>query len=182
MKTVNVCLFIFCFGLFFGCASFPNADKEHNTMVIGAINQQAQGYNYYGSATINGINTSGIEISIKNLKDENIYTMRTISGGQFYSINIPEGEYKISKLYIKKEFGSSWASISWTPPSDAEQKFEIINGKVNNLGTISWECEKDVKNRILYNREYGQVRDAFQEKNKSSNWNEKEWVDIKIIK
>jgi hypothetical protein len=183
MKIVKICFLIVNFSfLFIGCASFPKADNKHDTMVIGAIIQQGKGYdNYYGLVSVNGTKKIGIEISLQG-SDKKVYKMKTRTDGLFYSVNIPEGVYKLKKLYLKNESGSAWVSISWITPDDTEHKVKIISGKVNNLGTINWECEKDVKNRIFYNREYVQVRDVFQEIYKSSNWNEKEWIDTKIIK
>jgi len=150
-------------------------------MVIGAIIQHGKGYKFASTASVNGINKTGIEITLQGL-DDKFYTMKTKSDGLYYSTNIPEGVYKIIKFYLKNTSGGSWASITYTISADTELKVEITAGKVNNLGTINWECEKNVKNTISFNREYEQVKEIFQENNKSSNWNEKEWIDIKTIK
>ena len=140
------------------------------------IIQQGTGYQYGGTATVNGTNKKGIELTIAELNSEKTYTMRTGVDGFYYSINIPEGEYKITRLFLRNENHTGWASIAWTPRNHIDHKVEIISGRVNNFGTINWECESGVKNRIQYNREYGQVRDSFRDKHKSSNWNEKEWI------
>jgi len=183
MRTIKMSLIVICISfLVINCASFPKADSEHNTMVIGVIIQEGKGYKIYGTTSVNGTNKFGIEITLMELVDGKTYTMRTRNDGLFYSVNIPEGVYKILKVYLKKESGSSWASITWSTPDDVEHRIEIISGKVNNIGTIKWDCEKEVKNIINYNREYGQAKDIFQEKYKSSNWNEKEWIDINIKK
>jgi hypothetical protein len=181
MKILKWCIFTVLIGIIvFGCASFPQANSENQTLVIGMIIQQGTGYKTYGLATVNGTNKKGINLKIQELNGEKTYTIRTQKGGIFYSINIPEGVYKITQVYFKKDEGGSWASITWNSPKDSEFKIEIIKDKVNNLGTINWECESGVKNKLLFNREYEQVRDLFLETYKSSNWNEKEWINSKI--
>jgi hypothetical protein len=182
MRKISIIPAMLAAALIFSCASFPKADNEHQTLVIGTIIQEGKGYQMYGSTSVNGTNKSGIEFTIQELNGEKTYTLRTRSDGIFYSINIPEGEYKITRLFLRNEAGSAWASIEWTPLAAREIRIGIVNSKVNNLGSISWECENNVRNQISYNREYGQVRDLFQEKNKSSNWNEKEWTNINVYR
>jgi hypothetical protein len=182
MKKMKVGVMACSVFLIFGCVTFPAADNEHQTLIIGEIIQQGTGYQIYGSASVNGTNKSGIEITIRNITDGKRYTMRTGSGGIFYSVNIPEGTYGIERIHLRKESGSAWASITWQKSDDnvEDNMFEIINDIVNNLGTINWECESGIKNHINFNREYGRVRDDFQEKNKASNWLEKEWINTNI--
>ena len=107
--------------------------------------------------------------------------MESKSEGLFYSANIPQGIYGIIKLYTKKESGSSWASLTLTA-SNMAYKIEIVNGKVNNLGIITWDFVGNAGGErgygtLDYNRDYIQVRNLFQEKNSSSNWNQKEWIN-----
>jgi hypothetical protein len=179
MKTLKWYAFTLCIGLLiYGCASFPKADSGNNTLVVGTIVQEGTGYQYYGSVSINGTNKGNIDITLQELVSEKIYTMRTRNDGFFYSVNIPEGTYKLTRVYLRNDAGSSWASISWTP--GGARTFEILDGKVNNLGAMRWKCEQNVTNSLSYNIEYGQVRNFFQDKYKSSNWNEKEWINTSI--
>jgi len=181
MKTLKMCVIVICSTfLVFGCASFPEPNKENQTLVIGKIIQHGTGYRFYGSVSVNGTNKFGIQITLQELISGQAYTMRTRSDGMFFSVNIPEGEYKITRIYLRKKSGSAWASMTWVPRDSDEYRLEIVNGKVNNFGSTSWECESGVKNSMFYNREYEQVRDSFQENNRSSNWNEREWVNINI--
>ena len=182
MKTIKISFFIIYLSfLFLSCASFPKADNKHDTMLIGVIIQQGKNFKIYGSGSVNGTNKVGIEFSLRSLTSGKIYTMKTWTEGIFHSEKIPEGIYKINRIYFRKGVGISWI------PKDNEYKIEIISGKVNNLGIIKWESEVNeknlyVKNTIYFNRDYEQAKDIFKEQNKSSDWNEKDWIDTKIIK
>ena len=181
MKIVRVSFIVVCSILLaFGCASFPEPTESSQTLVIGEIVQQGKGYRFYGSASVNGTNRSGIEITIQDLNSEKPYTIRSRPTGLFYSINIPEGTYKVTRVFLRKESGGGWASITWNAPKDADRSFEIVNGKVNNFGLINWECESGEKNFLYYNKEYGQAKDTFMENYKSSKWNEREWINISV--
>jgi hypothetical protein len=181
MKAIKRIILVSMGFFIFGCASFPKADNEHQTLLIGSVIQQGKGYQYYSTVSVNGTNRMGIEVTLQELNGEKTYILRTNSNGLFYSVNIPEGSYKITRLYLRKESGSAWASIGWSI-SSTMRIVEIVRGKVNNLGTLRWNCENDVSNAVTFNTGYSEVRDIFQEKNKSSNWNEKEWANVNVAR
>jgi len=181
MKNKLIGLGIVCCFIFLSCITLPEADENNQTLVIGTITHQGEGFPTVVNVSLNGTNKKGIIITLREVSSGRIYNMKTNSAGLFYSVNIPAGQYRITNLYLKKERGRASTSIGWAPPANVEHRLTIQNGRVNNLGSISWECISGERNRINYNREYQQARDLFREENSSSNWNEKEWVNINVI-
>ena len=183
LKISIIVIFILIFGsvsLAFGRANIPEPSDDQQTLVIGMMTHQGKGHQT--QVSLNGTNNYGIELTIQELTGGQTYTMRTNTDGSFFSVNVPEGTYKITRLFLKKEIGRQWASITWTTPSNVEHKFEIINGKVNNFGIISWETIQGERNYIYYNREYERVRDSFQANNNASKWNERDWLMTNITR
>jgi hypothetical protein len=163
--------------LVFSFASIPATANVNQTLVVGIIIQHGTGYKYYGGVSVNGTNKNGIEITMQEIKNGNTYTMKTQNDGSFFSFNIPEGTYKVTKIYLENRSGSCWASMTWTPLGN--NTFNIINGKINNFGTIYWDCNRNIRNYVSCNQDYGQVRDLFNGKY-LANWNLREWININI--
>ena len=176
MRKYQVSLILIIGFLVVGCVSVPNANGKRQTLLIGQIVMDSRGWST-AYASINGNFTTGIEITIQNIESGKKYTTRSQLEGIFLSAKIPKGTYRITKLYLKKEFGNSWRSVWWEPRG---REFEIIEGYVNNMGILDWYCENNSPGKLTANKEYEQVRNAFQEKVESSNWNEKEWINVPI--
>ena len=175
MNKLNFALMIIAGFLVMGCASFPEADEKSETLVIGHIALEAKGWRSSSAATVNGVKKSGIEITMQNINDNKKYVMKSRRDGLFYSNKIPEGRYKITKLYYRNSSGKSWASLRWNPRA----LLSIHDGWVNNLGIIEWQCVHPYAS-LSCNREFEQVKDSFQEEFNLSNWNEKKWLNTGI--
>jgi hypothetical protein len=170
---------IFISFLVYGCVSLPEPDNENQTLVVGIFIHEAKGYQTYGSVSVNGTTKVGINITLQELNSGKNYSMRTKSEGIFYSTNIPQGVYRFTRVYIKKESGSSWADITWSEANIGTTRIQIEHGRVNNLGTITLNATDgpNATGQRIYNQGYDQVRNLFQKQKSSSNWNQREWLN-----
>lgn len=177
IKIVGLFFLVSCFLI--SCSSLPDASEENQTLVVGQIILEAKGFLTYGSVSVNGINRNGIEITIQEVSTGKEYKMKSFIRGIFHSVKIPEGSYRITSYYFKKSVGNSWADVRQNNPG---YKFEIVNGKVNNMGLIQWNSERGKQTVSLYNSQYDQVRSEFQKEFEKSNWNEREWINIDLLR
>jgi len=180
MKILKLFVSIICISFILsGCASIPEPSDEYQTLVVGIVTYQGKNYpsNYSG---LNGNKAMGLEITIMEINNGKSYTMQTQANGFFFSYDIPEGIYRITRCYVK---GPKGAFTWFTPVFSMDNRLEIVDGKVNNLGVRRWESDfvgenRNTSNEITFHREHERVRDLFQRKNKSSGWNQREWVDL----
>ena len=147
--------------LVISCVSLPEPDNANQTVVVGMINMQHSSDTY----------KAGIEIYLQEFTGSKIYILRSGSGGLFYSVKIPQGTYKLTKIFCR----NSLIITLNTPP-----RIEIVYGKVNNFGTINSISDKKKYrlHQIFWDNGYDQTRNFFRETYNSSNWNEKEWINI----
>jgi len=168
------CLFLYlliCL-LVVSCVSLKEPDSKNQTLVVGMMTVQANATTY----------KSNIEIQLQELNGTKIYQLLTQANGIFFSTNIPQGSYKLdfiglpSNLLRVGDYSRDYFDDTRTI------QIEVINGKVNNLGTFFLIFPPKNNNsttlmQYSYNREYEQVRTLFQQRNSSSNWNQKEWIN-----
>jgi len=169
---------IFCL-LFFNCVSYLSAANYNPTIVAGTILNNSTGYPFCncGAISVNGINRHGIKISIQEKTSKKIYTLISESDGLFFSANIPKGIYTLNKINYKKTYNSCWYEVSWSCGICA---FEVFDGKMNNLGTIKWNCEYKESSHIYYNRGYEEAMNIFKTRYSSISRN-REWINANII-
>ena len=156
-----------------GCTSIPEANEKNQTMFIGEISFEGSGFSD-NLVSLNGMHKTGIEITIQNTMNQKTHILHSDSKGRFYSVNIPEGNYRISKLLFQSTSNAS----SWiTNPRIAT--FTIRHGIVNNFGNLSWKREYragNISNDSFYhNPDDGLVRNNFEQRHPKSGWNEKRW-------
>jgi len=176
MKKAKLVMIFFIIGsVFLSCASFPDANEKNRTLIIGQIVLEAKGWPT-DNISINGIYKTGIQITIQDNASGKTYSIKSQNDGMFYSVNVPNGNYKITRIYFKKTSGRSWRDV-WIEPGRSQ--FVIKEGYVNNLGLFNWLSEPS-KSLLLNNKEYEQVKNLFQEEYVSSNWNEKDWIETNI--
>jgi len=175
MKKLSIGLIIILMSFVVGCTSLPNAANRNHTLLIGQVVLEARGMPA-SYVSINGTHKVGIEITIQNVESGRTYSVLSQNEGLFTFTDIPEGNYIMSKLYFKRTSGNAWRDI-WTEPR--RNQFRIQEGYVNNVGIISWHSE-DSRSLFNANKEYEQVRNFYQERFRSSNWNEKEWRNTSI--
>ena len=178
MRKLKLGFILVAVGLFFvSCTSFPTPDENAQTLVVGQIVSEASGFFNYGSATVNGINKDGIEIIIKNAESGKTYVMTSQKDGMFYSTDIPKGYYILTKLYYKKTTLFRWADL-WFESLD---EFEIVEGVVNNFGILDWTSVRAARFTLTANKEYEQVRARFEGRSQASNWNLREWKNVRLL-
>jgi len=173
VKKAMIGLFLFISFILVSCVSVPGTNDKNQTLVIGEISHEAH---HPTNMSINGTNRIGIEITIQDIASGKTYTMRSLNKGLFYSRNMSGGRYRIKKLlYTTSNGASHWHD---DPPGSG---FEIVEGVVNNLGVINWYANWNTNIfAITYNLEYDQVRNDFQQGNRSSNWNGKQWINVSV--
>ena len=182
-----VVLSVFALSLIFAAQNaFSSAvsepSNERQPLVLGMIIMEGKGFRHLSSAlSVNGTTREGIEVTIQEIHTGGFHTMISNTEGVFSSVNVPEGEYRLARVFLKLKSGRSWISIAWNPPPDRViYRFEVADGKVNNFGEIYWECESGEKNTLNVNQDYEKVRNWFNDKNNSSKWNQREWVPIGV--
>jgi len=145
-----------------GSKKLPEADSENQTLVVAT-------------------NTSepGLIVYLQKSSGKETYLMQFGSGGLFHSVKIPQGSYSVSKYTIKNNNGNTVFTGTLRT-----RRIEIVNGKVNNLGTIDVlvrinEIEGG-RDALTFNSRYDYTRNLFSNKNGSSNWNQREWINIEF--
>ena len=159
-----------------GCASIPKANEKNQTLIVGQIALEAKNWPI-PYAYVNGTYKTGIEITIENIESGKKYSVKSQNNGLFYLNNIPNGNYRISRLHLNKPSWKVQRGLRWDP----RRQFKVIEGYVNNFGQLNWYCTRN-NTTFYYNKEYEEVRNIFQEKYKSTNWNEKDWLDTLITR
>ena len=164
--------------LLIGCTSIPEANSDIQTLIIGELQLEASGYST-ANVPINGISTVGIDMKIQNTSTGKDYFLRSTTGGVFFSVNVPPGIYRITRLYYKREAGNAWREVWWDRPLGTSS-FEVEFGKTNNMGQLHWVSVSGISSTLQHNEGYEQVSNNFIQNNPKSNWLEKEWVSTNI--
>jgi hypothetical protein len=124
--------------------------------------------------SIQSATSPGIEIELSKVNGIGMYTLLAGADGMFYSVRVPAGVYKITKLvYTGRNGSSGWSITLRNPP-----RIEIEHGKVNNLGLLNFPDATSTTVYAEWNKNYEQVGTQFRQKYSSSNWNNKEWINI----
>jgi len=177
MKTMKRIIFLACVCfLILGCASTPGGKYE--TLLVGVVIHEGKNFGTTLGLTIDGINKDNIEITIYEINRKKSYTLKTKGEGIFFSEKLPEGTYQLRKLFLRNTLNNASVTVAWETQNDI--RFEVVNGKINNLGIINWNCEKNVRNSITYNRDHDEVAELFKTRKEYQNWNEKEWSNTGI--
>jgi len=159
------------------CVSVPDADGNNQTLVIGEFSVQGTGYggNY---SSWNGKVTNGITITIQNTSTSETHKMSSGIDGLFFSVKIPSGSYRITRLVSPNPGGQNMVSEQINPTSRIfTVKCRIVNnlGKINEIKTASNSNSGNYAIRIELDQGYEEVRNDFQRRNSGSNWHQKQW-------
>lgn len=176
MKKIVFLLFTNLF--FICCSSIPEPADQSSTLLIGKIVFSAKGYENFGSSSINGVHKTGINLTIENIKTNEIYVLTTGITGIFYSTNLPAGKYTIKKYLFKDSSQNSMSEM--TASHNDLLVFQINPGKVNNLGFISWLAKNGEGVTFNYNNDYSIVHDNFNQEYKNSLWLRYEWINLTL--
>jgi len=171
VKKAMVGLLFFLTFLMIGCVSIPEPDANSQTLVIGEIVLEERGSR---NTQNNGIFTNVMKITIQEISSGKLFTTRIQGNGLLFITNIPQGRYRVTKISrIYPPSGNS----DW----NRGDVFEVVYGAVSNLGVVNvyWNWGTQVYT-ITANKEYDQVRNDFQRGNRSSNWNEKQWINVSM--
>jgi hypothetical protein len=154
------------------CSTIQEPKNDEATLLIGQIMSAGKisDYRYYN---LNGINKSGIEITIENKETKNVEVLKSNFDGIFYSTTLLPGEYAIKKFFIDK--GASYFTLL-----NSLNDFTLTKGKVNNLGIINWELNFNESSRRYLNKEYSELQKLFLSKYPESAWLRKEWIAVDV--
>lgn len=166
--------------LFFGCSTIQEPAGTSSSLLIGKIVLAAKGYEGIGHVSVNGIHKMSIDITMENTKTGEKYVLTSNREGMFYSTKIPAGEYYITKLFFQYSSNNAWAYIYASPESNFV--FQIVPGKVYNLGVINWLAESRRGVSFQFNKEYDAVYDEFKKSYKDSLWLGYEWIKVSFNK
>ena len=178
MKLSKLLVFGCVIFLLLGCATFSEPASDSDTLAIGIVIQTGENFGESSGATVSGINKSGIDLTIMNIDTNREYRTRTRTNGLFSVNKLPEGTYRINKLYIKVESGRAMASLSTSPINN--YTFTVMNGKVNNLGVINWDSKLAEGTTLKFSHSYDDVKKEFVSQYPSSKWQSREMVNIAI--
>ena len=172
MKKVLKHVFSIVFSIVFcviliGCTSMPEPKNESQSLVVGIISIQA----------IHALsNLGGVEITFRSIERSMDYVLRTSSDGLFFSNNLPNGSYEITRIRYPNRAGGNRIITINNP-----RFLQIDSGKVYNLGHILYIGNNEgTSGRFSWNREYKEVYDLFQEKYHVSEWNRREWINFEL--
>ncbi len=124
--------------------------------------------------------TSGIEIHLEKSPSGEITKLSSRGkDGYFFMTNPDAKSYRLDKLYLHV-YASNYV---WTFSCEFPHPvvIQIEDGKVNNLGLISWKANYKLHQHFVDNINHENIKRWFKEEFPESDWNTKEWVNIKIL-
>lgn len=166
-----------------GCA-FPNPSKPEDTLVIGGLTLEAEGWPVYISSNINGKHVTDVFMYLLNCGTKQVVMCRTDNYGFFYRINLKPGTY-IMKSFSYEMKGDdargSVVSLSWEPSPELPQ-IQVNPGQVLNLGNLRWVANKRTKTyQLAQDADSTKTLNAyFAEHYPKSLWLQREWVEAVI--
>jgi len=171
MKNKYSFLVIASLSLYFliGCRTIPMYTEIKPTLLVGEISFTSN-LRQFG-VSFDGINTSGIEIVLKNTDTNENIRIPADKNGLFFA-NLQYGRYTIEELYIKKKGNYGWSDFYITQPT--KRVLEIERGKVNNIGTLQWSFIDRMHNLVQVDNS-SNIKNKFSERYPKSNWNQIEW-------
>jgi len=163
MNKKHLYLYLIICLLAIGCATLKESDSENQTLVVASFTGEP-----------------GLILYLQEISGNETYLLKFESNGLFNSVKIPPGSYSVSKYAIRYKGGGI---INFTGTLRT-RRFEIVSGKVNNLGTIDVLHKMNEvaggSDAIGLNSNYEYTKNLFSGKHASSNWNQREWVNIKF--
>jgi len=178
MKIIRAIFAICAFSFLMGCTTLPEPKSENDNLVIGIIMHTGEGYADYSGATVNGIHKNGIELVVKNTNTNEEYKILTKKNGLFYTIELPEGIYRIEQFYLRVTVGNAWADTYSIPNNNLT--FTVTGGEIINLGVINWNAKMRGGTNYTYARLYDDVEDELKAQYPKSEWLTRpfNWVQI----
>lgn len=178
MKRTAIGVFLISVIFISGCMSVPEPVDQKSTLFIGKIIMAAKGYESLNTTSVNGFHKTGIRITIRNVKDNRSYTLISGNSGMFYSAEIPQGDYIVSRYSFRENHENTWSEISGSLNSNLV--FHIISGKVNNIGVFYWYASENEGVNFYFNKDYSIVLEDFKRDYNKSQWLDYEWIDIML--
>jgi len=161
------------------CTTFPAPDAAHSTLIVGSIELTASGHPVgFSGNTVNGTHKEGIEITIENVQTKAKYVLHSRGDGLFFSQEVPAGDYSIKRFYYNRKSGGGHADTNTYP--DRNRLFTIVEGKVNNLGSISWQSDLEERMGHLANKDYIAVRNQVASIDSMSQWLKLDWEEVHV--
>jgi hypothetical protein len=161
-----------------GCAKIPGPKGPDDTLLIGRIHLEIRGYDD-SAVSINGKRKSGIEITFREMKTRESFTVRSKQEGLFYKAQVKPGTYFIDSIRFKKTDSiGSWSSLGWDQPLGLFA-INIEKGVVTNLGSIFWLADK-VKGRygVIQDQSPEDFRQVLAEEFTGNQWLNRPWNHI----
>jgi len=135
-----------------GCASVPApvAAGSKNVVVAELV---LTGTNLT-PATANGVWNDTLSIKLLNWDTKENFTATTVAGqsGLVTFTNLPPGTYSVREMGARLVYMTNTV-LTTTYPKPVGALFELVDGKVNNLGRIEWKQDKATQTYQVSNYE-----------------------------
>lgn len=163
-----------------GCATAPaNPTSPTDTLLVGQLIFNLSGFGSYGGATVNGKQTQGVQISLKNVTTGKIFKTETHGpNGLFYLPNLTPADYLIVHLYYKALAGRAWADVNFRPGPPPQ--FRLAPTGVSDIGTVIANFGDNGQSNVSLQKAYNLVRSDFSQKFPRSKWNTAGWSPVSI--
>jgi hypothetical protein len=160
----------------------PTQFINGKTLLIGEIICSGSGFDAKRfHAPINGTFTYGINFEIEHKESGKIYKTKTYKNGLFYFSDLPAGLYKINDYYFLNVNERGGWSDHETIIDGGEDTFELVDGKINNVGMIIWNIAYRKVAEFEYSTGHSIVKNEFNTQYKQKNWDNTEWVNLYIV-
>lgn len=133
-----------------GCASVPApvAAGSKNVVVAELVLNATN----LTPSTANGLWTDTLSIKLLNWDTKENFTATTVAGqsGLVTFTNLPPGTYSVREMGASLVYMTNTV-FTTTYPKPVGALFELVEGKVNNLGRIEWKQDKATQSYAVAN-------------------------------
>ncbi len=140
------------------CATITEPDDKHSTLLLGTVALLTKAVSFDGSIKSDAIYREGIQITIQNYETKAFYELQTKKDGLFFTRELSSGWYFFKRFYYKNP-GSANPWMLNGP--GGEIYFYIMDGKVNNLGSLTWYIGRVGYNQFKVSKDYNEVHNQF---------------------
>lgn len=182
-KTLLILIFVVSLFSISGCSTILEPSNPEDSLLIGQLTLNSQGWDDYHNTSVNGVIKNGISMKIENTDTGEIYTTSTSSDGYFFKLNPKSGNYILKRLEYQSNTANSEAmyrqTLYWEPNLTLKY-IDVEPGNVINLGSLTWTtfnklCIITQDNTPEY------LKESLEQKFPKSLWLQREWVNVKLF-
>lgn len=179
--TIAVGLAILYLLLAVGCVTAPPPPRgSSDTLLTGRLIFTLTGFRRYGAASLNGTQTSGVVITLRNVySNATIQTETQAPKGIFFVSGAKPGEYQISRVYYRQTVGKAWAYAYLRPRTTIQ--FRIEPGEVSDIGLVDARLDHSGDGSVVSGTGFAQVKSEFAKLFPKSPWDSASWRQVSLF-